>query len=56
MRSTPPWPIREFGKQMRGPRRGPLSSAAALTQTDAFLNSEITRWGGVIKAAGIKAE
>jgi tripartite-type tricarboxylate transporter receptor subunit TctC len=44
----------EFGKQMAA--QGVVLVGGSLAQTDAFLNSEITRWGGVIKAAGIKAE
>jgi tripartite-type tricarboxylate transporter receptor subunit TctC len=44
----------EFTKQMAA--QGVVLVGGSLAQTDAFLNSEITRWGGVIKAAGIKAE
>jgi tripartite-type tricarboxylate transporter receptor subunit TctC len=44
----------EFIKQMAA--QGVVLVGGSLAQADAFLNSEITRWGGVIKAAGIKAE
>jgi tripartite-type tricarboxylate transporter receptor subunit TctC len=44
----------EFARQMAA--QGVVFVGGSLAQTEAFLNSEIVRWGGVIKAAGIKAE
>jgi tripartite-type tricarboxylate transporter receptor subunit TctC len=44
----------EFSKQMAA--QGVVFVGGSLAQAEAFLNSEVTRWGGVIKAAGIKAE
>jgi tripartite-type tricarboxylate transporter receptor subunit TctC len=44
----------EFAKQMAA--QGVVLVGGSLAQADAFLNSEISRWGTVIKAAGIKAE
>lgn len=44
----------EFAKQMAS--QGVVFVGGTLEQSDAFLNGEITRWGRLIKAAGIKAE
>jgi tripartite-type tricarboxylate transporter receptor subunit TctC len=44
----------EFSKQMAA--QGVVLVGGSLGQAQAFLNSEIGRWGTVIKAAGIKAE
>ncbi|HEY4956945.1 MAG TPA: tripartite tricarboxylate transporter substrate binding protein [Caldimonas sp.] len=44
----------EFAKQMAA--QGVVFVGGSLVQAEAFLNSEVTRWGGLIKAAGIKAE
>jgi tripartite-type tricarboxylate transporter receptor subunit TctC len=44
----------EFARQMAA--QGVVFVGGSLAQAEAFLNSEVTRWGGVIKAAGIKAE
>lgn len=44
----------EFARQMAS--QGVVLVGGSLAQADTFLNSEITRWGTVIKAAGIKAE
>jgi tripartite-type tricarboxylate transporter receptor subunit TctC len=44
----------EFAKQMAA--QGVVFVGGSLAQAEAFLSSEVTRWGGVIRAAGIKAE
>jgi tripartite-type tricarboxylate transporter receptor subunit TctC len=44
----------ELAKKMA--EQGVTFVGGSLAQADAFLNSEITRWGNVIKAADIKAE